>query len=59
MRPLSSVPQLHASISQRHRLQFLNWVRGTAPHEHKKQGRFYLLAEPFRCPTNGEPLIDP
>ena len=22
----------------------------------KKQGRFYLLAEPFRCPTIGEPL---
>jgi len=25
----------------------------------KKQGRFYLLAEPFRCPTIGEPLTVP
>ena len=24
----------------------------------KKQGRFYLLAEPFRCPTIGEPLTE-
>ena len=25
-------------------------------HSAEKPGRFYLLAEPFCCPTNGEPL---
>jgi len=25
----------------------------------RKQGRFYLLAEPFHCPTIGEPLTQP
>ena len=33
-----------------------NGSAATAPHTVQKQGRFYLLAEPFRCPTIGEPL---
>lgn len=50
--------ELHC-VTRTHRIQSHQRKCGNGPAHSEKAGRFYLLAEPFRCPTIGEPLRNP